>query len=789
MNRFYTFAMASMVALSSLTASALNLTPVSSRSEVAPTSARVITAADKAETAPLTRATSAMTTKRTTTVAASTQIKGGEAVTAGRKGAPAKRAAAYGDEWTDLGNGKWTDGLLDPLFGWGLDPWEVTVQENVQTPGVYRVLNPYCGSTSPINVFKKANDTADYNLIIDATDPNAVTIVCEDGTYRGYNYAKLGLEVGTYGEDVVAMMGTGTLADGVIKFGEKALLLGMLNDGLYYGSETKLMLPGAKDYTVSIDSETCFDNNLWQFTVNGGADAANMKYVVMAGRFGATTDNYSYVAANGTAFDFALPAELKFQMTEEGWYTIIIASCDADGNLREGAAAYAYCILHNDEEWTSRGLAAFNDDSFCPDYGVTAKIPTYYVELLESKSKPGLYRLVDPYANHPAMSEEYLHSSHKHYLEIDASNAAAVKMADQPVGVNISGSTITLMSNADGKMENHVITFPTKGLVYSEGNNAYYANRSGNFSVTVPYTNVTVTVKDAAGNAVEGATAGLTGVEGAEAVTDAEGIATIKMESALTAGTVYSIYAYKDGYEMAGEASITAVTGTYEYAASVTLDEAVCTLNVKASDSEGEPLEGCYVYLNDEYQEGVTTDANGEAKIALKGAFGKSYNVMVGKDGYEPWTGTVEFTEGYEGYALATLEASVCTASFKVFDQDYEPVAGATVKLEGVDGEFTTDANGSANVTIKGGFGKSYNYTVTKEGYNDASGSVEFTEGLEAYPIVSMTAVDISGITAINADAAAGKVMIYTIQGRRINAVTAPGVYIVNGRKVYVVEK
>ncbi|MDO4320835.1 MAG: hypothetical protein Q4C34_09710, partial [Bacteroidales bacterium] len=82
-----------------------------------------------------------------------------------RKTAPAK--ATTDETWVDLGTGIYSDALLSNMYkGFENKPVEVTVQKSEQTPGRYRIVNPWPAFIG----------SADNYLIIDATDPEFVLI-------------------------------------------------------------------------------------------------------------------------------------------------------------------------------------------------------------------------------------------------------------------------------------------------------------------------------------------------------------------------------------------------------------------------------------------------------------------------------------------------------------------------------------------------------------------------------------------------------------------------------------
>ncbi len=58
--------------------------------------------------------------------------------------------------------------------------------------------------------------------------------------------------------------------------------------------------------------------------------------------------------------------------------------------------------------------------------------------------------------------------------------------------------------------------------------------------------------------------------------------------------------------------------------------------------------------------------------------------------------------------------------TFTVTDNQENPVVGATISIDGVDDELTTDVNGLASIELEDG---TYTYTVTASGFEAANGS------------------------------------------------------------------
>lgn len=106
----------------------------------------------------------------TTAFASSRSVESLDAQTI-KKIAPAKAAKAAEQTWKDLGKGEFSDFVLSNLFTQYYNEVDsVLIQESEQTPGVYRLVNPWKPAKGD-----KFDESLNY-LIIDASDPNYVMI-------------------------------------------------------------------------------------------------------------------------------------------------------------------------------------------------------------------------------------------------------------------------------------------------------------------------------------------------------------------------------------------------------------------------------------------------------------------------------------------------------------------------------------------------------------------------------------------------------------------------------------
>lgn len=147
---------------------------------------------------------------------------------------------AVGEEnpWQTLGVAAYTDDLMTSFMKEPVNnTYGVEVRENQDTPGLYRIIDPY----APFG----ADTTTEYYIEIDATDPEGVWITgpYEIGLDIGLGqmsvtsmaYYQVATTEGATKEDAKAAGLCGIMADGVITFPVKGLLT-MMGTDAYYGN-------------------------------------------------------------------------------------------------------------------------------------------------------------------------------------------------------------------------------------------------------------------------------------------------------------------------------------------------------------------------------------------------------------------------------------------------------------------------------------------------------------------------------------------------------------------------
>ena len=165
-----------------------------------------------------------------------------------------------------LGMAQYTDDILTALFNLSNTTYEVEIQESVDNPGKYRLVNPY-GEAYPYNEPGDWDDSQDYYMVIDARNPNAV-IIPEQALGLDWGYGMLSIwsladnYLGQGAPESYIAPYVGTLVEGVITFPQKSLLMSLAgyNNGTYYYANTnsafKVVLPGYGEETPEEGTET-----------------------------------------------------------------------------------------------------------------------------------------------------------------------------------------------------------------------------------------------------------------------------------------------------------------------------------------------------------------------------------------------------------------------------------------------------------------------------------------------------------------------------------------------------
>ena len=267
----------------------------------------------------------------------------------------------------------------------------------------------------------------------------------------------------------------------------------------YFMGADYLQLDGFTQYDYSFDMQhkgNYVDNN----GVNNaviyavkGADVSQYLMTVVSADEDANAAVQGMLAGTVPCDTLTESGYYAYPMTESGAYKALAITFDANGEPYEAHSTnFEFWVAGDSNPWESLGYAVYTDDLVLPLFGNPAM--SYYVEVLENKEQPGMFRLVDLYGpEHPL----YPYSTYEEsYIEIDATDPDGVWFEGiQSTGMDVSSNGVmSLMSigwyqvqtnegatKEDAKAAgllgvyaDGVITFPVDGVAVVLGNEMFY---------------------------------------------------------------------------------------------------------------------------------------------------------------------------------------------------------------------------------------------------------------------------------------------------------------------------
>lgn len=260
------------------------------------------------------------------------------------------------------------------------------------------------------------------------------------------------------------------------------------------GNET-LAMNGYVDYdcTIQVTAMIEFGNNKATFGLSATSkNCTKFRYGCVAySQLPNTTDaleNYAK-SLTGDFVDLNTNVVTVSTDTTEGMYFVVVATYTNEEVYNSYSREYYY--FSPNSHWTVRDSVTYTDDLVT----TVSQIPntTYKVEIQESKSTAGLFRLKNPYGETFPYSTSAKFVMNDTYLYFDASNPSAVSAYSpissqfpQPLGIDLGKGILSIEQLATGTYADNKITFPTNGFAIYIGNNAYYANKNGKFCIAFP---------------------------------------------------------------------------------------------------------------------------------------------------------------------------------------------------------------------------------------------------------------------------------------------------------------
>lgn len=254
--------------------------------------------------------------------------------------------------WTSLGEGTLTDDVITGAFSIDENQvFTVEIQESDNTPGMYRIVDPYINNRYSLSA-DKTGSSSNYScyLVIDATDPEAVTIAKQ-------NMGILSTDLGDFQMESTA---PGTLDNGIITFPKGGIELSFTGyQSAFQANKSglfKVVLPGASDVaapavTVAykgsfIDAASNKSNAVLDFTLN--ETATSYKFAVVEGNI--AKNEAALTETAGKIVDGSLEStegtasgSVLYPLAVSGTFTVVAVPFNAEGDAGAAAAtAFIY---------------------------------------------------------------------------------------------------------------------------------------------------------------------------------------------------------------------------------------------------------------------------------------------------------------------------------------------------------------------------------------------------------------------------------------------------------------
>ena len=254
--------------------------------------------------------------------------------------------------WTSLGEGTLTDDVITGAFSIDENQvFTVEIQESDNTPGMYRIVDPYINNRYSLSA-DKTGSSSNYScyLVIDATDPEAVTIAKQ-------NMGILSTDLGDFQMESTA---PGTLDNGIITFPKGGIELSFTGyQSAFQANKSglfKVVLPGASDVaapavTVAykgsfIDAASNKSNAVLDFTLN--ETATSFKFAVVEGNI--AKNEAALTETAGKIVDGSLEStegtasgSVLYPLAVSGTFTVVAVPFNAEGDAGAAAAtAFIY---------------------------------------------------------------------------------------------------------------------------------------------------------------------------------------------------------------------------------------------------------------------------------------------------------------------------------------------------------------------------------------------------------------------------------------------------------------
>lgn len=338
-------------------------------------------------------------------------------------------------EWETLGTGLYHDVTFANFYGLEAMTYNVTIEKNINTDGMYRIVSPYGPNTSfyttyvGTGVMGWANKT-NTSIVINATDPDYVYVSgdyypgTDDGmASSGYGVMHL-FSIVDYeiakGSSLESLKASnpelfGTLKDGIISLPQMSVYVNFDDSmeplGYVDTQGWAIALPGSAftDYSSSFTYTGKFTdvagNNYADGNITLGADVDNAKYIVAMDGDDVQAIIDGIVDGSVEATSITESGSVRVPITESGKYTMIIVTFDDKGTMKGSSATtfevsldssasnwqpvYTGTFTHNVEP----AFITYSDESYVGNPIIGQITEQYSTTMYQDQNNPTKYKI------------------------------------------------------------------------------------------------------------------------------------------------------------------------------------------------------------------------------------------------------------------------------------------------------------------------------------------------------------------------------------------------------------
>lgn len=262
--------------------------------------------------------------------------------------------------YNSLGRVQYRDDFIGSLYTFGPVLYEIELQENSVTPGMYRMVNPY-GEDYPYSSQGEYDNSVNHYIIVDATDPDAVLISYQNtglnlgqGNIMVLSLAANEIAGGATKEEVKAQGICGKLENGIITFPVQTLFAGFEGESsVYYAN-----LNGAfalsvdpdieiKDYSIDLSYAGQhvdeFGKHYAVANVEFGADVEYAQLAIIQGYPDNSTIN-AIIAGDIPSETVRSNGEVELACATTGYHSIVAVTYGINSGEEEASVQEAYYV-------------------------------------------------------------------------------------------------------------------------------------------------------------------------------------------------------------------------------------------------------------------------------------------------------------------------------------------------------------------------------------------------------------------------------------------------------------